>query len=92
LAYTTLDRLYAVFFYITDINPAADGLRVTIAPDVGQYSRYSPTYCEGNGFPVHTYFYPRPHPLFAFVDVYEVPIKSLIILYKLCRKLFQSLF
>ena len=26
------------------------------------------------------YFSPRPHPLCAFVDIYEVPIKSLIIL------------
>ena len=27
--------------------------------------------CEGNGFPLHTYFTPRPHPLCAFVDIHS---------------------
>jgi len=41
------------------------------------------------------YFSPRPHSLCAFVDIYEVPIKSLIILlilHNVTRKLFQTLF
>jgi len=58
-------------------------------------SRDKASWCEGNGFSLHTYFSLRPHPLCAFVDITKPDLNRLktpLFLYKLSRKLFQTPF